>query len=153
MFNMQWTFSTTIPVPKYATILEENSTFNREITMDIIWLNVTTTTHSSGGKKLQKWNIHKRKNHPRTIEWFYRLLGISIYRIPRHNRIRQWAFFTPEEFRENAKNRGVHLRVIVIGAHNSIEVDERYQYQLRRILEVIRSLYDKFEDRIILKCL
>lgn len=59
--------------------------------------------------------------------------------------------FKSEEFRENAKNMGVHLQFSCIEDHRSIGKGERYHYTLRRMFEVTKSEYIKLADMIILR--
>lgn len=71
----------------------------------------------------------------------YKLLDICIHWFPEIIRLDRETSFTSVEFRENAENIGIKIKVSGIEAQNYIGQRQQCQHLLRRIFNVINDTH------------
>ena len=146
---------TTFSVPPFrfrATIPPEDIIFNREVAIDLMWLNGKPVLHVvDTATNFQNAVFLKSKSTDDIWNDFIDCWTSVHVGFPEIIRLDRESSFTSDQFRKNAKTVGVDLQFSGIESHNAIGQGERYHRPLRRVFNILKEEHKSLDDKHILR--
>ena len=123
-----------------ATISPDNIIFNREVSMDLMWLNKRAVLHIvDTATSFQNATFIRSQSSKELWNDFIECWASVYTGFPENIRLDRQSGFTADEFRNYAKNVGINLQFSGIESHNALGSGERYHMPLRRVFNVLKK--------------
>lgn len=135
-----------------ATIPPDKVISNRELSMDLMWLNKKAVLHIVDTSTLFQNAVFIRNQSSQNLWEEFVDCWVSVYTgFPEIVRLDRQSGFTSDNFRNYAKDVGVTLQFSGIESHNAIGPGERYHMSLRRVFNVLKQEHPSVNDKHLLR--